>query len=475
MTSISLVAYASIAVLIILSGIAASWVYTTHILRNDLQIGPRKPTSSILAGILCIIGLMLTFPCTILAFNISIIPQQFRGVSRVLVLFTIFGLYHLLTFRAFMVYFDIKWHKALEDQQWRVQINPTESNWFLRNKTGWGNSKRVGGLLCTHLLFWTCMTFLMLAIHPEMVRLAMACSGLFPTICDIVMYLKFPKFDDVLFIAHEIKYILALKLFVIIGLSTASYIISPHHHSIESIAFSDLTAVSLFIYVYIMHYQPLKTCMLPTNPCRAFEFVRSDYNTQHELCTIESVATRVSDGEVSLKRILNNPDGFTNFARHLTRCFCIENLLFLVETQQWLSQFQSTKVVQNSENPVVDVCAFILPPNAPTSTIVTKGNEYDQSAQLFTKYIVNDAYFCINISSTTRDALYEQFGYSDDHQNLSKEMIVQHLKQSVSIDDLFHLFGESRKEVFRLLNGPYRAFMKTDAFQELRENILTDL
>merc|ERR1712228_316133 len=72
-----------------------------------------------------------------------------------------------------------------------------------------------------------------------------------------------------------------------------------------------IVATQFFALMMVILFYPLKKFGYSSLPCRAHNnFV--------------------------IKQLLESKDGFDAFARHLSKEFCLENLLFFVETQQWL-------------------------------------------------------------------------------------------------------------------------------------------
>ena len=71
--------------------------------------------------------------------------------------------------------------------------------------------------------------------------------------------------------------------------------------------------------------------------------------------------------------IYRHENGFNEFARHLTKEFCIENLLFIVELQQW----QTSLGLEMGKIESSDLNISLLD-NAPKSQIVASGDCYIQ-------------------------------------------------------------------------------------------------
>ena len=330
------------------------------------------------------------------------------------------------------------------------------------------------------------------------------------------MYFKFPKFNDIWGIRREVKWTLGLELIVLFILAVASYLVQPQYHSYELLIFANLSSITLFVYVYIMHYQSLVRANLPRNPCKVNGYLlhlqqsqrisftpsgtlgtgieqsgagssRGSVNrtmtfTLESTNTIPSKSgyekgkddgkhrrTRKVSSSVTLKNILEDKNGFTQFARHLTKEFCIENLLFIVELQQWQTalELELGRIESND-------LGVSLPTNAPRSQIVAADDCYLQFTKLFKKYIINDAYFCVNISGLTRKKFYLQLEYDDNENKKTNEIMVQYLKDRGNIDEyaLLTMFDAARREIFELLSFAFIRFKNTEEFREIAE-ILT--
>lgn len=124
---------------------------------------------------------------------------------------------------------------------------------------------------------------------------------------------------------------------------------------------------------------------------------------------------------------------------------------------------------------------------------------YLQSIRLFRKYIANDSYFTINVSSKVRSNLYHLLGYNENDK-INEEDLVTNLKSNLktnenrnnikatngasqkepdmvrvrsksshhndrNIDDLFHIFDIPRSETFQLMNYAVSRFKHTKRYK----------
>eukprot|EP01084_Bolivina_argentea_P087389 157835_1 len=506
---VSIASFAVIGGLQIIGIFMLLWVINFYRLRNLTEISARRPKSSVIAGIICTIATAITAPGLLLFLNIESIPHMVGTRTLLYILANTAGpgLYHVLTFRAFIIYFDIKFNEALEDTKWRLHIDPAETNWFLKNRNLWGNHKRIAMLLFIHWVFWlivgTILTFLPNRDKASLyTRATLALSTLAPTTIDCILYCKFPKFNDVFHISDEIKLTLKAEIIEIIIFYIAAIALNAQPPTYEYIGLQYLPIIISFIFASIIFLWVLKKFSLPSNPCYVTNYLEV-INLNHELSSQKSITLSYAHSQEqhehkpknkteSIHRILQSKHGFNAFARHLTKEFCIENLLFVVETQQWLqSLIKDAKYMQFAEDELEKKRPFSLtlefPETAPKSLIIQEtttvdtteeiGNdfpsisEYLQCVQLFDKYIKNSAYFMININSESRIRLYQTMGYSHSHSQNHNEMVETLQKNKLSTKDLFYLYDGCRQQIYTLLTYAYSRFKRSDEYTQLHQKL----
>merc|ERR1712176_773536 len=115
---------------------------------------------------------------------------------------------YMSIYRGYIVYFDIKFNEALQDEKWRIYIDPTEKNWFLKNKQKWGSGKRVAIILSViyGLLAFLGITrsWFVVGGIDKICRYLLGINILIAATFGMILYCKFPAFDDVWFIRKEI-------------------------------------------------------------------------------------------------------------------------------------------------------------------------------------------------------------------------------------------------------------------------------
>lgn len=108
-----------------------------------------------------------------------------------------------------------------------------------------------------------------------------------------------------------------------------------------------------------------------------------------------------------------------------------------------------------------------LPDSLPKSEII-QNNEldiYQKCYQLFKKYIMENAYFCINISYDTRNAFYKNFGvqYSNNFKLNNQHDMVQYLRTNFKEFEIHRLFNRVLYEVYELIK------IANDRFQNIHK------
>eukprot|EP01084_Bolivina_argentea_P087391 157837_1 len=475
---VSIASFAVIGGLQIIGIFMLLWVINFYRLRNLTEISARRPKSSVIAGIICTIATAITAPGLLLFLNIESIPHMVGTRTLLYILANTAGpgLYHVLTFRAFIIYFDIKFNEALEDTKWRLHIDPAETNWFLKNRNLWGNPKKLSIILFTHWFAWILlMTIICIAYGDKpnsYARYIIAVSGLTPFIINIVLYFKFPKFFDIFGVYNEIKLTLKVEIIQLSVFYLCALLLGAEPYTYKYVFFMILSGLVPFIFILVIHFRVFKLFHLPLFPFYKSSFIKNVLLMQHEVSfsshTSLSHSTYSKDerspNKFRLEHVIIDKHGFDEYAKHLTKEWCIENLLFFMETQEWIN---SNNIQKNTK------IHLTFPDSAPKSKIVyeNNNNKYLQAVQLFEKYISNSGYFCINISFSARGFLYDTFGYNDSHKIQESEMVKSLKQNKITNENLFHLFDESRTQILKLLKSAYGRFKRSDAFIKLEQTI----
>lgn len=113
--------FCGICFLWLLSILSILWLCSFHILRSQRQLTPRKPSVIIFKAILCILGIIVCWPFVIYYGNCENVPKPYEEYWVFIAYFlshtTTAAPYHVFTFRAYMVYYEINWSNAMMDNQ----------------------------------------------------------------------------------------------------------------------------------------------------------------------------------------------------------------------------------------------------------------------------------------------------------------------------------------------------------------------
>eukprot|EP01084_Bolivina_argentea_P072382 131423_1 len=477
-----------------LTCIMISWFVAFHYLRTVNAISGRRPLTSLLIGLFCIIGTFISHNINLIFINITeirYIPFTNLLVYTVVCISTS-GTYHVITYRAWMLYYDINWNKAMEDSKWRLFIDPEETNWFLKNKSKYASPKRTTMILFVDWLFWfLCGCASIIYGGPNQPRNTLSkltigstgCIMLLMMIINIFLFYKMPALNDIYYIRDEMTVLLRFEILFLTSFFTITLILDATPYTSEYVILAICGILSSFSITCITFYYVLRRLKLPANPFHAKLYVKSQKATNNIYYIDKNSPSK------TLKQIVRDDNGFNLFARHLTKEFCLENLLFFVETQQWLNSLKKSHSVVDNQS---ELLTIKFTDTAPKSRIIAQTQsqsdnciktdieqmdnyptteEYLQCISIFKKYIANDAYFCINIDSAARLELYNVFGcnmnYASNRNN--ENLMIEALQNTSGIDvnKLFHLFDASRTQIYQLLLFAFARFKRTDEYKSL--------
>eukprot|EP01083_Nonionella_stella_P117693 351033_1 len=466
-----------------------------RLLPHEEALQNRKPEIVLIMGYLAVIYMTLKPIVILLIFGVINDPFiMSHGSTFTYTFVTILTLpiFYLSIYRGYKIYFDIQFNQALQDAEWRMFINPTETNWFLKNKTKWGDGKRVAIILliiyCTFSLVGIIRTWFIVGIADTISRYILGVHFLILTSFGLILYCKFPAFDDVWCVRKEIQLSslsTSVVVFIYLGF-TAIFKLQPDSP----------------YYVFVL-YMAIVVTMLPILSSMLWVFRQFnlpwnifDLGKHRQLKHHSQYADREGADVHKIRHILQDDNGFNLFARHLTKEFSMENMLFVLETQQWihfilgLHQENPYSVANsNQSSAFVELCSIKFPDNVPKSSIIqspvhvsaeeeitVEMDDMNQTAltdedkvylcavEIFQKYIINRAYFCINISYDHRAQLYALFGWNDSKQSIESVM-VKHLKErDLSLLELMHIFDDVRIEVYKLMANGFRRFKVTGEY-----------
>eukprot|EP01083_Nonionella_stella_P072977 197022_1 len=421
-------------------------------------------------------------------------------------------IFYLSIWRGYKIYFDIKFNQALQDEQWRMSINPLETNWFLKHKPTWGDGQRVAVILSVIYCIFASMsitrTWFIVGAVDAISRYILGVHVLILTSFLLILYFKFPAFDDIWGVRKEIQLSsLSTSVVVLIYIGSAGILKiesdSPYYMFVlyMAIAGTMFPILSSMLWVF-------RQFGLPWNIFGLSKHLRHQNRVKVELPVLNTfdLSNHLNssfeggdDDRVRMRHMLQHENGFNLFARHLTKEFSMENMLFFLETQQWikfilrLHQQNPYLVVIKDRSKFHDLCSIKFPDNVPKSSIVQSPERIEETekkkevaiqvelsdddkvylcaVEIFKKYIINQAYFCINISFQQRAKLYVLFGW-EDSKPLMDGVMVKHLKeQDLHLLKLMHVFDHARAEVYNLMSDGFKRFKASGEFLQHREEL----
>eukprot|EP01083_Nonionella_stella_P081384 224144_1 len=509
---------------IILGLFVSNWTYIFYKLskHNIHVISARKPKSIILFGICLSVALLIRMP-TLASFPNNGIGY-FKG-SKALAVFlfhcTTSAMSYILLFRTYLVFFDIKYCQHLEDQNWRNHIETTKteskSDFYITRRATLGNPSIVGGtLLCVWLLFtsWGTISVIILGEDTKHRVFAMLSTILLPVLCLASVTFLLPKFDDIFKIRAETKRMSSVCLAGICIWFAINAILKPVPGSMEYVL---LSTFHILILVAPAHYSlawVLKQFHLPLFYWHVIPYMQLE-NTEALIkhTSSKEITVNVQDEDqkqgtsIRFQTMFEEEGWFKLFARHALHEFALEGFLFFVECHQFneciSSNTQNNKdacAISTMPTIIDDVPSFVqtksiediksakdkwigtinkieLTSNAPRSTIVENMRRgivkgmcdgdtvlnamYVAAADIFLKYIVEDAHFAINIPYSVRNTLYISFGC-----NTEKEHIVAYLASNgTRAENIQVLFDDARREAFRLMSFSFLRFKQTQEYK----------
>lgn len=201
------VTFAATAISISLSFLVCNWLYVFLYFRHKSCIVNRHPKSSILIVVLSILTLAIDRPTGFALRNLSNSAElrekynlkYINTLSYVLVMYATMFPFFAFLFRAWIFYFHIKWHKAMQDREWRLFIDPLETNWYLRHKTTFGSIKVTAAVLViSHFCMTAYGTYSVIRndhVFSAGAKFIIFPAVFLPTVFCAILYCKFPKFD----------------------------------------------------------------------------------------------------------------------------------------------------------------------------------------------------------------------------------------------------------------------------------------
>lgn len=250
--------------------------------------------------------------------------------------------------------------------------------------------------------------------------------------------------------------------------------------------------------------------------------------------SVENETDLIDNTNVRLENIMETQYGFRLFAQHLEREHLMENLLFFMETQQWLnsvmflkryensSEFEKVRITANESLGIVtenDVCDTLdagtmdelkcneisMKTNkAPSYHSTVNSISFDRdslqfsnmtemevvcihAAEIFRAFIAGDYsggkvgdVSRVNVSVKVSQTLFELFDFNQQMDISSEESIhvlAENLKNSsiANGDEFFDMFDDGRDEIYVLLQNSFERFRNGPAFKKFVEKSNADI
>ena len=157
---------------------------------------------------------------------------------------------------------------------------------------------------------------------------------------------------------------------------------------------------------------------------------------------------------------MQNKEYIDEFFNHLLKEFSPENLLAVIELEQYRN-YCINKLDENNELNIKN--KYSIPSSLPKSFIVYDDNSINKKYQLLCeKYILNDAEYCLNISYECRLNLIKIY------QKSKIESI-----NKMDNKDIICVFDETIKSMVILMQDSLTRWRKTQEFKSLESVSLT--
>ena len=375
---------------------------------------------------------------------------------------------YLILYRLWMTYYNIKFQKAIDQNEWQSDINSNNSNqsisFFIKHRNSIIGHKRKNLYLIVFIS--VPLTALNIAFRwlygSDAIRPLSTFVFCFPIPCIWILLCIIPSFDDRWNIRKEVK---AASLYMSIIMLLILVIRTLFKSAPPELSYLGISILAIAMPISLqisLVYYPLKSYHLPTNILWTKSSIIKRYRDDHNQKAIEMAETDMflQYGEeyefeekrdrgtmkLTLSKVLEDEAGFDLFARHLVLEFSIELLLFFVETQQFIIYMSTDEDVQNEYGNLNDhkqgqtttgllnaaapkqiaqkeisegsnsqitysfkkLMTINLPNSAPKSVIVNKDNIADPRQQvrvLYDKYIIDNASIPLDIDASITEEL----------------------------------------------------------------------
>eukprot|EP01083_Nonionella_stella_P014817 41492_1 len=428
--SLDILNYCLIGFNLVIAFLILNWTLCFSILSRSQCLKPRLPIISILIGSFNAIFCGVDRNQILLHSNLSN-PLEYPGwilVNALCVQLWVLTLF-FIAYRGWIIYYTIKFNKALQDKQWRLYINPAENDWFLKHRKSYGSAKK---MIVPFLVGWfiTAAVYWSFIIHhrqfTQSSRAVIIIQTAMVMLFLIYLWYKIPKFDDIWRIRNELIITIRLLLVGITVFFVLAIVLNWQPGSWRYGVLSTVGTLSALAICYSVLYYPLNRFGLPTFISGALyvdrylgkdtKVISTKSHKKKQQLHIEYRGNQEQNkGNLSskqwgtqfykLKAILADKDGFRLFAAHLMKEYAIEHLLFFVETSQWMDYVNDQCLQDNIALSVNERAAQVdvnLHKNAPKSRIVSWNRDDDRQVRSFQSHEIDSTASGLSAPSARR-------------------------------------------------------------------------
>eukprot|EP01083_Nonionella_stella_P211134 763714_1 len=270
---VDVLTYCCIGFNFIIALVILNWTICFHLLKHYQCLKPRQPIVPILIGIFSVIFCGIDRSQVLLHSSLSK-PIEYNGwiiVNSVCFQIWVLTIF-LIAYRAWNIYYDIKFNTALHEKQWRLYINPAENNWFLKHRTTYGNPNK---MIFVFIIPWliTALIYLIFIFYTNaftlLSRSILTFQSIIVMIFLIYIWYKIPKFDDIWRIRHELiltirLFVIGLSIFIVLGL-----ILNWQPPNWKYAILSTMGTIGALLICYSVLIYPLNKFNLPIWFCHA--------------------------------------------------------------------------------------------------------------------------------------------------------------------------------------------------------------
>eukprot|EP01083_Nonionella_stella_P176382 616890_1 len=435
------------------------------------------------------------------------------------------GVYALL-YRFWMIYFDFIFSESLENQQWKIQINPTGSSykeqWIIEHRKDYGNPKWIA-IRCA-------VAYVVVALFSATLRLlgplglfdpntaSTIDSGLYlmPLVSIFVLWIKIPAWKDSFLVKDELKWIVFIYAIALCGNLTLVifFKINPDFNMYWNealwVVVVLLTCSSLifmqtqYIFVQIrrdaVYFRHIFSAIAVADHSVYEVSMDSAASTPTSPSTPSSPRSSSHANHMRLCDMLGNKAAWNLFMHHISTEFSTECIFSFIEFTQFrlLLEADETFMAQIKQYTTVNVHAepslspsktpklkrkkntdsyenvvLLDEETVPLSYIVYEKQYGEESMTkmdkykciviaLAEKYIYDSGDFCINIHYKTRCRLVDWIHVNCYDKDKDFE--------GAQFCEMYDLFERCREEMYKLMQYSFSRFVRTDPFRSLNRN-----